>query len=126
MAKIVVIDDSKLMRSMLRLILEQAGYDVDVWEEVTAVEIPERISAGNPDLIITDYQMPGSNGLTVARMARKTKPGLPVIVVTATRDPAVLDALKRVNVSHILHKPVQAEELLEVVRQGLQESKIED
>ena len=126
MARIVVIDDSKLMRNLLRLILEQAGYDVDVWEEVTAAEIPERIDAGNPDLIVTDYQMPGSNGLTVARMARKTKPGLPVIVVTATRDPAVLDALKRVNVSHILHKPVQAEELLEVVRQGLQESASND
>ena len=120
MARIVVIDDSKLMRNMLRLILEQAGYEVEVWEEVTAVEIPERISAGNPDLIITDYQMPGSNGLTVARMARKTKPGLPVIVVTATRDPAVLDALKRVNVTHILHKPVQAEELLQAVHQALQ------
>ena len=126
MARIVVIDDSKLMRNLLRLILEQAEYDVDVWEEVTAVEIPERISAGNPDLVITDYQMPGSNGLTVARMARKTKPGLPVIVVTATRDPAVLDALNRVNVTHILHKPVQAEELLEVVRQGLQESASHD
>ena len=126
MPRIVVIDDSKLMRSMLRVILEQAGYDVEVWEEVTAAEIPERIQAGNPDLVITDYQMPGSNGLTVARMARKTKPGLPVIVVTATRDPAVLDALKRVNVTHILHKPVHAEDLLQAVRQGLQDSAIKD
>lgn len=126
MARIVVIDDSKLMRNLLRIILEQAGHDVDVWEEVTAVEIPQRIQESNPDLIITDYQMPGSNGLTVARMARKTKPGLPVIVVTATHDPTVLDALKRVNVTHILHKPVQAEELLKVVRQGLKESASND
>lgn len=122
MAKIVVIDDSKLMRNLLRLILEQAGHDVEVWEEVTAAEIPDRISGGNPDLVITDYQMPGSNGLTVARMARKTKPGLPVIVVTASRDPSVLDALRRVNVTHILHKPIQAEDLLQAVRQALQPS----
>jgi len=120
MAKIVVIDDSKLMRNLLRLILEQAAYDVEVWEEVTAAEIPDRISGGNPDLVITDYQMPGSNGLTVARMARKTKPGLPVIVVTASRDPSVLDALMRVNVTHILHKPIQAENLLQAVHQALQ------
>jgi len=122
MARIVVIDDSKLMRNLLRLILEQAEYDVDVWEEVTAVEIPERISAGNPDLIITDYQMPGSNGLTVARMAHKTKPSLPVIVVTATHDPAVLDALNRVDVTHILYKPVRGEELLKAVGEALQGS----
>jgi CheY-like chemotaxis protein len=120
MARIVVIDDSKLMRNLLRLILEQAGYDVEVWEEVTAAEIPDRISGGSPDLVITDYQMPGSNGLTVARMARKTKPGLPVIVVTASRDPSVLDALRRVNVTHILHKPIQAEDLLQAVQQALQ------
>src|ERR1035438_10817588 len=112
MSRIVVIEDSKLMRTMLCRVLEHAGHDVEVWEEVTAAEIPERISAVDPDLIITDYQMPGSNGLTVARMARKTKPGLPVIVVTASRDPAVLDGLKRVNVTHILHKPIHAEEVL--------------
>ena len=71
MARIVVIDDSKFMRNLFRHILEQGGHEVEVWEEATAVEIPERIQAGNPDLVLTDYQMPGSNGLTVARMARK-------------------------------------------------------
>lgn len=95
---------------------------MEVWEEVTAAEIPERIQAGNPDLVLTDYQMPGSNGLTVARMARKTKPGLPVIVVTASHDPAVMDALSRVDVTHILHKPIQGEDLLKAVRQALQPS----
>ncbi|MDR3682821.1 MAG: response regulator [Geothrix sp.] len=119
MARIVVIDDSKLIRSLLQHILEQAGYEVEVWEEVTAAEIPDRIQAGNPDLILTDYQMPGSNGLTLARMARKTRPGLPVIVVTASHDPAVMDALHRVEVAYILHKPIHAEELLQVVRKAL-------
>ena len=122
MARIVVIEDSKLMRTMLSRILEHAGYEVDAWEEVTAVEIPQRIEESNPDLIITDYQMPGSNGLTVARMAHKTKPSLPVIVVTATHDPAVLDALNRVDVTHILYKPVRGEELLKAVGEALQGS----
>ncbi len=119
MSKIVVIDDSQLMRSLLRHMLTHAGHEVEIWEDVTAMEIPERIAVAHPDLIITDYQMPGCNGLTVARMARKARPELPVIVVTATRDPAVADALKRIDVTCILHKPLREEELLEALRQVL-------
>ena len=119
MARIVVIDDSKLMRNLLRHILVHAGHEVEVWEEVTAVEVSERINAGAPDLVVTDYQMPGCNGLTVARMARKIRPELPVIVVTATRDPTVAEALKRVDVSCVLHKPIQEEALLEAVKRAL-------
>jgi CheY-like chemotaxis protein len=119
MSRIVVIDDSKLMRNLLRHILEQAGHEVDTWEDVAASEIHERVSGANPDLVITDYQMPGCNGLTVAKLVRKAKPGLPVVVLTATHDPAVMGALKSQEVSHILHKPLREEELLEVVAQAL-------
>ena len=117
MARIVVIDDSKLMRNLLRHMLEQAGHEVETWEDISAMEVCERVGASNPDLVITDYQMPGCNGLTVAKMARKAKPGLPVVVVTATHDPSVLDALNRQEVSQILHKPLREEALLEAVKQ---------
>ena len=122
MSRIVVIEDSKLMRTMLCRVLEHAGHDVEVWEEVTAAEIPERISAVDPDLIITDYQMPGCNGLTVARMARRVRPELPVIVVTATHDPALTTALERVDVTHVLHKPLRGEELVQAVHKALNQS----
>lgn len=119
MSRIVVIDDSKLMRNLLRHILEQAGHEVDTWEDVAASEIPERISRANPDLVITDYMMPGCNGLTVAKMVRKAKPGLPVVVLTATHDPSVMEALQRQEVSRILHKPLREDELLEALKQVL-------
>lgn len=111
MAKIVVVDDSKLMRHIVRHFLEGAGHEVDEWSEITASEVQGRLEANAADLLITDYQMPGCNGLTVARMARKAKPGLPVIVLTATHDPAVLDALRKQEVSAILHKPIKEEDL---------------
>ncbi len=81
MSKIVVVDDSKLMRNLIQHILEQAGHEVDAWAEVTAMEVADRILASDPDLVVTDYQMPGCNGLTLARMARKAKPGLPIEVI---------------------------------------------
>jgi len=119
MSRIVVVDDSKLMRHLLQRILEQDGHEVTTWEDLAATEIPDRIQASAPDLIITDYQMPGCNGMTLVRMARKTKPDLPVVVLTATRDPEVVKGLTRLDVKHILHKPVQEADLREAVRQSL-------
>ena len=119
MARIAIIDDSRLMQVLLRRILERAGHEVDVWEDVTAMGIADLIAAQSPALIITDYSMPGCNGLTVARMARKTQPDLPIIVVMATHDPTIMDALNRQEVSCILHKPLQEEELLAAVAQAL-------
>ena len=122
MARIVVVDDSKLMRNLLRAILEQAGHEVETWEDVTAGEVAERITAANPDLLVTDYQMPGCNGLTLVRMARKAKPELPVVVLTATHDPAVMASLKNQAASHLLHKPLREAELLETVAALLNQS----
>jgi CheY-like chemotaxis protein len=119
MARIAIIDDSRLMQTLLRRVLERGGHEVDVWEDVTAMGISDLITAKAPQLIITDYSMPGCNGLTVARMARKTQPNLPLIVVMATHDPTVLDALNRQEVSRILHKPLQEEELLVAVAAAL-------
>lgn len=119
MSKIVVVDDSKLMRNLIQHILEQAGHQVEAWGEVTAMEVGERILAGDPDLVVTDYQMPGCNGLTLARMARKAKPGLPIVVVTALHDAQVMEALKSQAVSQILHKPLKEETLLATVAEVL-------
>lgn len=115
MPKIVVVDDSKLMRNLIQHVLEESGHAVDAWSDVTALEVGERILSSDPDLLVTDYQMPGCNGLTVARMARKAKPSLPVIVVTATHDASVMDALKNQAVSRILHKPLVVEDLVSAV-----------
>ena len=116
MARIIVVDDSKLMRHIVRHFLEEAGHEVDEWADVSASEIQGRLEAFSPDLLITDYQMPGCNGLTVAKMVRKARPSLPVIVLTASHDPAVEAALRKQEVSAILHKPLKSEDLLEIVR----------
>jgi CheY-like chemotaxis protein len=119
MARIVVVEDSKLMQTLLRRMLERAGHEVDLWEDITAMEVGGRITETPPDLLITDYSMPGCNGLTVAKMARKAKPDLPVVVVTATHDPAVLEALTKQEVTCILHKPLQEAELLAALAEAM-------
>ncbi|HEX9081030.1 MAG TPA: response regulator [Holophagaceae bacterium] len=115
MARILVFDDSKLMRNLMARILADAGHQAESCEACSASDIQERIRSVSPDLVLTDYQMPGCNGLGVARMAHAWRADLPVLLVTATRDPDVEDALRRQQPLEILHKPVHEPELLATV-----------
>lgn len=123
MARIAIIDDSRLMRNVLRRFLEHGGHEVEEWEPCSAMEIYEKAQASNLELLVTDFQMPGANGATVTKMVRKAKPGLPIICMTALRDPEVMDLLKRAEVSSVLSKPCSEEDFLWVIEQALVESR---
>jgi DNA-binding NtrC family response regulator len=118
MAKVMVIDDSEVMRRYLRKALGDV-HEVEEWMPPSAMEIAGHIEESAPDLIITDYQMPGCSGATVARMVLKAKPGLPVIVVTAIRDDEVAATLRKFQVVDILYKPVSREVILAAVAKAI-------
>ena len=120
MAKILVIEDSALMKVYLRRCLENHGYEVEDWTPLSAMEIPDKITDSTPDLIITDYLMAGCNGATVARMAQRTKPDLPVICLTSSRDEDILANLAKCRVARTLYKPIEAEDLAEAVKTVLE------
>ena len=119
MPKVLVIDDNAMMRLYMRRCLEKAGYEVEDWLPMSAMEIPDRIAASAPDVIVTDYQMPGCNGLTVARMAQKVNPRLPVLILTAFRSEEIEAGLGKLGVRHLLNKPISAEELVLAVKEAL-------
>ena len=114
----MVIDDSEVMRRYLRRILGDV-HEIEEYMPASAMEIADHLVESAPDLVLTDYQMPGCSGATVARMALKAKPGLPVIVVTAIRDDDVAAALRNLKVVAIIYKPVAKEELLAAVARAL-------
>jgi CheY-like chemotaxis protein len=120
MTKVMVIDDSAMMRLYLRRCLEKAGFEVEDWLPLSAMEIPERLEASLPDVIVTDYQMTGCNGATVARMAQKGPKPVPVIVLTAFKQYEMEANLGRLGVKRILDKPISAEELVEAVKEALE------
>jgi len=117
--KILVIDDSKMMRLYLRRCLERAGYEVEDWESPSAMEIPERITASAPDLILCDFQMPGCNGTTVARMAQRNHPKIPLLILTAFHDKEMESNLLRLRVRQVLAKPIEAAALTQAIEDAL-------
>jgi len=116
-AKILLVDDDPDLLRLLSLRLKTAGYDV------TGVDSGERalnsISVSRPQLVITDVQMGGMDGLALFEAVHRSNPTLPVIILTAHGSiPDAVDATRR-GVFGYLTKPYEAKALLAQVEKAL-------
>ncbi|MCH2132745.1 MAG: hybrid sensor histidine kinase/response regulator [Phycisphaerales bacterium] len=119
--RILVVDDSITVREAQRAILTRHGYDVDL--AVDGAEGWERLQRGEYDLLITDVDMPGMNGIELVQTLRRQKrfDDLPVAVVSYKDDVAQrqlgLDAGATVYLSkHVIND----DQFIETVRSLLQ------
>src|SRR5438093_9359495 len=78
--RVLVVDDEATIRDLLSKTLALAEYDVDLAPDGRAAL--ERLRIIGYDLLITDLKMPGVDGLTVIREARRLQRDLPVIIIT--------------------------------------------
>jgi CheY-like chemotaxis protein len=128
--KILVADDERWMREMVRDKLESAGYSVETVDDGDKAVEAYRAAAGSEDafsLILLDIEMPGRTGLEVLRAIRETELGregsyVPVIMVTACEEPW-MKAFKTGCDDYIL-KPYEAEDLIIKVEQALREREL--
>ncbi len=119
MPKILVIDDSSFMRHQLRTYLEAAGHEVVEFLPLSALEVIDKVREVSPDLVLSDYNMPDVDGLSVTRMAKRADPKLPVLILTAIRNAEREAALMKLGVADILHKPIDQEALVQAVQKVL-------
>ncbi|MBT1070231.1 response regulator [Pelotalea chapellei] len=112
--EVLIVDDDSDCLQILKAYLAVEGYRVtcasDGFEALTVLK------TGFFSLMLTDYNMPGLNGLELCEEARKIKPGLIMIMMTgATLNRLQADAF-RLGISSLLAKPLDFSELLGVVR----------
>lgn len=124
MPKILVIDDSEVMHRYLRKHLEAVGFEVESWVDPTVGALEARVTSSMPDLILSDYMMPGCDGGTIARMVRRTHPDIPVLVLTAFRDDQLEAKLFKLGAKRVLTKPIGPEDLVKALNEALQEKTI--
>jgi DNA-binding NarL/FixJ family response regulator len=80
--RILVVDDNPAVRHYLRSILEQQQSWQVCDEARTGEEALERVQKAPPDMIVLDFQMPGLNGLDVAREISRSWPRIPILMIT--------------------------------------------
>ena len=113
--KILVVDDERAVRESLRRALELEGYDVGLASDGS--EALEKLEAdAQPDAIILDVLMPGTDGLEVSRTLRRSGSRVPVLMLTARAEVGDRVAGLDAGADDYLTKPFALEELLARLR----------
>ena len=108
--RIMLIDDSKTMRSIERSILNQFGY-TELEEACDGLDALNKLASFKPDLILVDWNMPNMNGLSFVEAVRKQGLDTPMIMVASEAEKTqVLDAIKA-GVNNYVVKPFTSDQL---------------
>lgn len=108
---IFILDDDHHIGQILRIVIEDAGFDVEVFDEPGAAIEALRTAPRLPQLLITDFQMPLMNGMEVIAAARRIAPGLKTISVSGTLTNSAVREYA-VHPDALLAKPFHPAELL--------------
>ncbi|MFA5161549.1 MAG: response regulator [Elusimicrobiales bacterium] len=108
--KILIVDDSPILRSTIRAVLERAGHHI-TGEAGNADEAFALYQKERPELVLLDILLPGESGLDILRKLKMTDNTANVLIVTAVNQEAVNDEAKQLGARGILYKPFDPSEL---------------
>ncbi|RMG99422.1 MAG: response regulator [Chloroflexi bacterium] len=116
---VLVVDDEPMARTLLRLMLVRAGFNVSEAED--GYDALEKVKKIRPDVILLDVMMPGMDGFTVCETLRNEEDtaSLPIIMLSAKSDLDSINKGLRVGATKYLTKPISPEELTRHVREVL-------
>ena len=122
--RILIVDDSYYMRTMLKNMLTDAGYEV-VGEAANGAQAVEMANATTPDLITLDVILPDNTGLDVLKSIRQTQPNAKVVMCSAVGQEVIVnEAIESGALAYIV-KPFSEEKVLEIVGAALQDNSTE-
>jgi len=103
--RVLVVDDSLTMRSIVRKILVQSRFQLEIFEAQEGVEAIKQIASGKFDIVFLDYNMPGLNGVETLAQIKRQSPDLHVVIMTSATDEVVAERARRAGAAAFLKKP---------------------
>jgi len=124
-SRILVVDDGDMVRNIIGIFLEHAGFEV-CGEAADGVEAIEQAKKLKPDLIVLDLAMPRMNGAEAASVLSTTMPEVPVVLLTLYRNVLGAALASAVGVKAILDKTEGLDKLVACVRSLLRPAQMPD
>ncbi len=117
--RILIVDDEENQTFALQAALKKLP-DCQTVSAHSGDEALAELGRQPYDLLITDYHMPGMNGLALAARARRLYPSMPIIMLTAFGDEVLRQVVSRDWINRLLDKPVHLNEIRDAVQSMLQ------
>lgn len=114
MAKILIVDDSRTSRKMLRNILESNGHEI-IDEAVNGQEGVQKFQALKPDVVTLDITMPVVDGVEALKMIKALDPESKVVMVTAAAQKNKMIECIKAGANEFLTKPFEQQEIVDVI-----------
>ena len=118
MAKVLMVDDSRTSRKLLRSILEEGGHEV-VGEAVNGQEGVQQFQALKPELVTMDITMPEMDGISAVKEIKKVDPNAKIVMCSAMGQQAMVIEAIQAGARDFIVKPFQADRVLEAVRKAV-------
>ena len=113
--RIMIVDDSRAMRMIVARTLKQAGHRGELVEAADGADALEAIRAEPPDLVLSDWNMPGMTGIELLAALRAEGLDVPFGFVTSETTAEMRDRAIRCGASFLVAKPFAAQDFEELL-----------
>lgn len=117
--RILVVDDSYYMRTILKNMIIDAGYNV-VDEAANGQDAISMAKKEQPDLITLDLILPDNSGLDVLKKIKEDNPGIHVIVVSAVGQENIVQQALEIGAAAYIVKPFEEQKVVETIKEVLE------
>jgi FixJ family two-component response regulator len=100
-------------------VLTRLGYGVDGYTDPEEALAAFAADPGRYAVVVTDMNMPGRSGISLATALIRTRPGIPVVLLSGYVAPGMRDEAARAGIGAVLGKPLSVTELSDAVRDAL-------
>src|SRR2546423_833295 len=117
--RILLVEDNEVFREALELLLG-LRHDLEVVASIgDGNQAAEAVIEHEPDVVLMDYRLPGLDGVEATTAVRNARPGVAVVVLTASANLREVDALYEAGASVCLSKDQELDEIVDAIRRAV-------